>query len=207
MPYHRRYLHTSSWSLLLRPIPTRYEWAKIRHQPKTRAGAWHVPRSRKRRNQKKCAITRSGSQIHHAQILKAQRTNKMLRLPGIFARPPAASHLVPWPSDVNYIEESEVAYYITFPDIGYRDPCECVGDCFPDTCRNALLSIYCTPDCCSLEANCMNAPRTLSTINHFDTGRVGYGVYTTTYLEWATSWPSMLGVCANTQLWWKNNPR
>ncbi|OWZ21721.1 Set domain-containing hypothetical protein [Phytophthora megakarya] len=45
------------------------------------------------------------------------------------------------------------------------------------------MSIYCTPDCCSLEANCMNARRTLSTIKLFDT------------------------VCAKTQLWWKDNPR
>ncbi|OWZ21722.1 LOW QUALITY PROTEIN: Set domain-containing hypothetical protein [Phytophthora megakarya] len=36
----------------LRSIPTCYERAKIRHQPKKRAGAWHVPHSRKRRKQK-----------------------------------------------------------------------------------------------------------------------------------------------------------
>ncbi|OWZ22022.1 Set domain-containing hypothetical protein [Phytophthora megakarya] len=54
-----------------------------RHQPKKRADQWTVHRSHKRCNQKKCAITRSGSQIYHASTLKAKKTKTMLRLPRI----------------------------------------------------------------------------------------------------------------------------
>ncbi|OWZ21584.1 Set domain-containing hypothetical protein [Phytophthora megakarya] len=68
-------------------------------------------------------------------------------------------------------------------DIGDGDPCKCVWDYFPDTCRNATFSIYCTPDCWPLEAKCKNAPSTLSTIKLYDTGRVDLGAFTTKYLE------------------------
>ncbi|ETL97879.1 hypothetical protein L917_04917 [Phytophthora nicotianae] len=39
------------------------------------------------------------------------------------------------------------------------------------------------PQYCKLGAICSNAPRTLSSLKLFDTGRVGLGVYTTTDLD------------------------
>ncbi|KAG6586842.1 Histone-lysine N-methyltransferase [Phytophthora cinnamomi] len=184
----------------LKSIPTRWERAKIRHQPKKRAGSWYVARSRKRCNQSKCGITRSGMQIYHAKSLVATKTKAMLRLPGIKARlralhvrrpefiePSAPAEPVdaeaPWPHTVAYTETCEVPEEIAFEDIGDGHPCNCVGDCFMDTCRNATLAIFCTPDCCSLKAACSNAPRTRKTLKLYDTGRVGLGVFTTTFLD------------------------
>ncbi|KAE8899117.1 hypothetical protein PF003_g16960 [Phytophthora fragariae] len=184
----------------LKSVPTRLERAKIRNQPKLRPAGWHVPRSRKRRDQKKCGITRSGTNIYHAHTIKAKKAKAMLRLPGIKARlralhvrrpvfvaPSAPADPVdaevPWPAHVNYTEECEVPEGIAFADIGDGDPCKCIGDCFMDTCSNAALAIFCTPDCCALNAACSNAPRTLHTLKLYDTGRVGLGVFTTTYLE------------------------
>ncbi|GMF43960.1 unnamed protein product [Phytophthora fragariaefolia] len=125
-------------------------------------GAWHVARSRKRCNQRKCGIMRSGMQIYHAKSLVAKKTKTMLRLPGIkarlralhFRRPqfeePSApadpiEAEVPWHGNVKYLEECEVPDGIEFEDIGDGHSCKCVGDCFMDTCCNAALAIFCTP--------------------------------------------------------------
>ncbi|POM58928.1 Hypothetical protein PHPALM_36363 [Phytophthora palmivora] len=67
----------------LRSIPTRLERAKIRHQAKKRPASWHVSRSRKRRNQKKCAVTRSGTSIYHAHTVKARSTKDILQRAGV----------------------------------------------------------------------------------------------------------------------------
>ncbi|GMF31780.1 unnamed protein product [Phytophthora fragariaefolia] len=160
------YVDLAAMSEYLKSIPTRWEHAKIRHQPKKRAGAWHVARSRKRCNPRKCGITRSGMQIYHANAP---------------ADPIEAE--VPWPGNVKYLEECEVSEGIEFADIGDGHSCKCVGDCFMDTCCNAALAIFCTPECCALNASCSNAPRTRKTLKLYDTGRVGLGVFTTTFLE------------------------
>ncbi|KAE9242250.1 hypothetical protein PF004_g6694 [Phytophthora fragariae] len=119
----------------LKSVPTRLERAKIRNQPKLRPAGWHVPRSRKRRDQKKCGITRSGTNIYHAHTIKAKKAKAMLRLPGIKARlralhvrrpvfvaPSAPADPVdaevPWPAHVKYTEECEVPEGIAFADIG-----------------------------------------------------------------------------------------
>ncbi|GMF40717.1 unnamed protein product [Phytophthora fragariaefolia] len=129
-----------------------------------------------------------------------QKNKTMLRLPGIkerlrslhFRRPqfeePRApadpiEAEVPWPGNVKYLEECEVPEGIEFADIGDGHSCKCLGDCFMDTCCNAALAIFCTPECCALNASCSNAPRTRKTLKLYDTGRVGLGVFTTTFLE------------------------
>ncbi|GMF57252.1 unnamed protein product [Phytophthora fragariaefolia] len=90
---------------------------------------------------------------------------------------------VPWPGNVQYLEECEVLDRIEFVDIGDGHSCKCVGDCFMDTCCNAALAIFCTPECCALNASCSSAPRARKTLKLYDTGRVGLGVFTTTFLE------------------------
>ncbi|KAG3032719.1 hypothetical protein PC121_g1517 [Phytophthora cactorum] len=58
----------------VKPIPT--WWMRS-------AGAWRAPRSRNRRHQAKCGVTRSGTAIYHAHLLKARKVQTLLRLPGV----------------------------------------------------------------------------------------------------------------------------
>uniref|UniRef100_H3GPX8 SET domain-containing protein n=1 Tax=Phytophthora ramorum TaxID=164328 RepID=H3GPX8_PHYRM len=184
----------------LQSIPTRLKRAKIRHQAKKRPARWHVPRSRKRRDQKKCAVTRSGMNIYHAHTVKARSTKETLQRAGVKDRLRALHvrwpkfveirtetldlmKVVIWPSSVLPITESEVPEGLEFLDIGGGDPCQCFGDCFMDSCKNALLSIYCTPECCRLGGVCSNSPRNHPGLKLYDTCRVGLGVHTTDYIE------------------------
>ncbi|ETP49587.1 hypothetical protein F442_04907 [Phytophthora nicotianae P10297] len=105
----------------LHSIPTRLERAKIRHQPKKRAGGLHVPRSRKQRHQVKCSITCSGKQIHHARSVKAQKIKDILRsaemrlrLLELHARrpgyePPTTKDRVEWTTE-GRVELTEVSW-------------------------------------------------------------------------------------------------
>ncbi|ETP52174.1 hypothetical protein F442_02772 [Phytophthora nicotianae P10297] len=179
-------------------IPTRLERAKIRHQPRKRAVGWHTPHSRKRRYQVKCAVTRSGTQIHHVRSVKAHKVKELLKHPGVKRRlvelherrPVYKTHTesrvqlaeLPWPAGIRMIVECE-ANGITFPDLGSFDKCQCKGDCFWDSCANAGAAVYCTPSCCNLGARCSNASINRTTVKLFETGRVGVGVYTTTDLD------------------------
>ncbi|OWZ18029.1 hypothetical protein PHMEG_0007948 [Phytophthora megakarya] len=61
-------------------ILSRYARARIRHQKKRRAGEWHVRRPRKRRDQRKCAVTRSGYQLHHVHTVTALKMKKLLAM-------------------------------------------------------------------------------------------------------------------------------
>jgi SET domain-containing protein len=72
---------------------------------------------------------------------------------------------------------------VAFPDVGAFGKCRCVGYCFLDVCTNVASATFCISACCRLGARCSNAPRTLETIQPFDTKRVGLGVYTTTVLD------------------------
>jgi hypothetical protein len=72
---------------------------------------------------------------------------------------------------------------VVFRDIGAFDLCGCVSDCFLDVCKNVESATFCTPSCCSLDARCSNAPRTLETLKLFDRKRIGLGVFTTTALD------------------------
>ncbi|ETO63376.1 hypothetical protein F444_18897, partial [Phytophthora nicotianae P1976] len=183
----------------LRSIPTRLERAKKRHQPKKRGCPWHKPRSRKRRYQTKCAVTRSGTQIYHAHSIKAKKVKQLLKIAGVKSRlkalrlrRPNFKELVkggrvlldevPWPDGVRKISSCE-RNGIIFPDLGSYCKCRCIGDCFWDSCDNAEAAVYCTPSCCNLGARCSNAPIERSTLKLFDTGRVGLGVYTTTDMD------------------------
>eukprot|EP00644_Phytophthora_capsici_P018863 jgi/Phyca11/132296/e_gw1.151.17.1 len=89
---------------------------------------------------------------------------------------------VSWPAEITRITTCK-RNGITFPDIGRVDPCQCVGDCFWDSCSNVASGSFYTPKYCNLRARCSNAPRTLDTLQLFKTGRVGLGVYTTTDLD------------------------
>jgi hypothetical protein len=185
----------------LQSIPTRLKRAKIRHQAKKRPGSWHIPRSRKRRDQKKCAVTRSGTNIYHAHTVKARSTKETLELSGVKARlrdlhirrpefiqprvddvPALTDEL--WPTGVAPIAKYQVPEGLASEDIGEGDLCGCAGDCFMDSCRNAELSIYCTAACCSLDGACSNSPRASHpALRLYDTCRVGLGVHTTESIE------------------------
>ncbi|KAG2999094.1 hypothetical protein PC116_g19120 [Phytophthora cactorum] len=52
-----------------------------------------------------------------------------------------------------------------------------------DTCGIVGTSTYCTPETCSLDAVCSNAPTTRATLKLFDTRCVGLGVFTTNDLD------------------------
>ncbi|KAE8953786.1 hypothetical protein PF010_g30697 [Phytophthora fragariae] len=58
-----------------------------------------------------------------------------------------------------------------------------MGDCFWDSCSNVASASFCTQKYRNLGARCSNVPRTLSTLQLFETSRVGLGVYTTTDLD------------------------
>jgi hypothetical protein len=197
------YVETSSakegvhvWTIA--DIPNRYARAKIRHQGKDRLGVRQ--RSRKRRDQAKCAVTRSGSKVHHARTVKAVNIKQQLRSPEIKARldilrarrfifpaAPSVSGEVPveeveWPEGIDVVKECR-SNGVAFPDIGAFDKCQCVCDCFLDVCTNVASATFCTSSCCRLGARCSNAPQSLETLNLYDTKRVGLGVYTTTALD------------------------
>ncbi|RLN88064.1 hypothetical protein BBJ28_00003623 [Nothophytophthora sp. Chile5] len=149
----------------------------------------------------------NGSTIYHAHTVKAKQMEDLLRLPGMrnklsavrgyiptFVEPtPPPPYKVtqvnvyqtyvmeemPWPDWVKPITQSIVPAGLRFEDIGDGDACLCHGDCFADTCTNAKMAIYCTPDCCRLNAKCSNAPRTHPGLKVYDTYRLGLGVYTT----------------------------
>uniref|UniRef100_H3GY83 SET domain-containing protein n=1 Tax=Phytophthora ramorum TaxID=164328 RepID=H3GY83_PHYRM len=181
-------------------IPNRHARAKIRHQAKKKRAQWHVPRSRKRRHLAKCAITKSGSAIYHAKTFKAAIFKNLQSSPEVqehlenlhtrrttyqYSAQKASRNLlraVPWPAEIQRITSCK-RNGVKFPDIGHFDPCQCMGDCFWDSCSNVASLSFCTPKYCNLGARCSNAPRTLSTLQLFDTGRVGLGVYTATDLD------------------------
>ncbi|KAG2785763.1 hypothetical protein PC129_g17132 [Phytophthora cactorum] len=183
----------------IRSVPTRLARAKIQHQPKKRAASWHVPRSRKRRCQARCAVTRSGTQIHHAQSLKAKKIHDLLRIDGVKShldnlrarRPaykaPATDDCVflskqLWPPGIEEINECKMKG-IRFPGLGSYHKCRWTGDCFWDSCDSVDGAAYCTPACCKLKARCGNAPVNRKTLKLLDTNRVGLGVYTTTSFD------------------------
>ncbi|KAE8968997.1 hypothetical protein PR001_g27627, partial [Phytophthora rubi] len=181
-------------------IPNRHARAKIRHQAKTKRAQWHVPRSRKRRHLAKCAITKSGNAVYHAKTFKAAIFKNLQKSPEVqehlenlhtrrttYSDPAQKEsrnllRAVPWPADIQRIS-SCIRNDVKFPDIGRFDPCQCMGDCFWDSCSNVASASFCTQKYCNLGARCSNAPRTLSTLQLFETGRVGLGVYTTTDLD------------------------
>ncbi|OWY99635.1 Set domain-containing hypothetical protein [Phytophthora megakarya] len=169
------------------------------HQKKRRAGEWHVSRSRKRRDQRKCAVARSGQQIHHAHTVTALKMKQLLVLPAVRLRfvdlherrktyaPPVHDGRfsyaeVPWPATVQRVEAC-VSNGIKFPNIGDLGRCRCEGDGFIDTCENAAAAVYCTGSCCNLGALCSNAPRVRDTLQLFDTRWVGLSVYTTADMD------------------------
>ncbi|ETK86312.1 hypothetical protein L915_09052, partial [Phytophthora nicotianae] len=167
----------------VRSIPNQHARAKIRHQPKKRRAKWHVPRSRKRRYQVRCAVTRSGVEIYHARTFKAVKFQALQSSPEPVA---TAGQLqcqtVPWPANVQKILSCK-HNNVQFPDLGSVDRCSCFGDCFWDTCSNVASASFCIPKYCKLGAVCSNAPRTLVTLKLFETGRVGLGAYMTTALD------------------------
>ncbi|KAE8982712.1 hypothetical protein PF004_g21883 [Phytophthora fragariae] len=184
----------------MKSIPSGHDRGKIRNQPKKRRVECLVPRSRKRKDLAKSAITRSGLLIYHAKTVKAAQLKSVLRSPevklrlrNLHARRPSfpeypvqqTTLLIEEVSRPDHIQRIETcaASGVTFRDIGAFDPCECAGDCFLDSCKNVASATFCTPSCCQLGERCSNAPHTLNTLKLFDTGRVGLGVYTTTNLD------------------------
>ncbi|ETP55145.1 hypothetical protein F442_00280 [Phytophthora nicotianae P10297] len=83
---------------------------------------------------------------------------------------------VSWPDNVHKIDQCLNPDKVEFKDVGDLGQCSCAGDCFLDTCNNAEGAVDCTEDTCNLYGRCSNAPRNLSTLKLFDTGRVGVGV-------------------------------
>ncbi|OWZ07434.1 LOW QUALITY PROTEIN: hypothetical protein PHMEG_00020172 [Phytophthora megakarya] len=179
-------------------IPNRYARARIRHQKKRRAGEWHVSRSRKRRDQRKCAVTRSGNKIHHAHTVTALKMNKLLAMVTVKLRlvdlherrkadtpavhdPRFAHAEVPWPEGVERIEAS-VSNEVVFPEGDFGE-CRCESDCFMNTCDNATAAVVCMPSSCKLGALCSNTPRVRETSKLFDTQRVGLSVCTTADMD------------------------
>ncbi|KAG3101895.1 hypothetical protein PI125_g14305 [Phytophthora idaei] len=172
----------------LRTIPNRYAREKIRHQAKKWKDQWFVPRSRKRRDQAKCAITSSGSAIYHAKTVKAVKFKTLLSSPEVKMRlknlrarrttypdPTAKEERellqeVPWPAGIEEITTCK-RNEVKFPDIGKFDSCECIGDCCWDVCRNVDSATFWTPRVCNLGARCSNASRTKTTLKLFDTRR------------------------------------
>ncbi|KAG6951444.1 hypothetical protein JG688_00013732 [Phytophthora aleatoria] len=54
---------------------------------------------------------------------------------------------------------------------------------FMDSSANVGADMYCTPECCTLEAHCSDVPRPRQTLKLSDTDRVGLGVYTTVTMD------------------------
>ncbi|KAG3105379.1 hypothetical protein PI125_g13468 [Phytophthora idaei] len=54
---------------------------------------------------------------------------------------------------------------------------------FMDSYANVGADVYCTPECCTLEAHCSDVLRPRQTLKLSDTNRVGLGVYTTVTMD------------------------
>jgi len=187
-------------------IPTLAQREAQYHRRKLSKVDFHVGKSRKKRYQKRRAITRSGTHIYHAHNLKAKTMKELLAMPGMRAKlanvrvqkpvytlssepepydaESGVMTPIPVPDYVAEITANIVPEGLKFADAGDVDPCLCYGDCFAHVCRNADTAFYCTPAICRLDALCSNAPRTHPGLRIYDTHRLGLGVYTTQKL-WA----------------------
>ncbi|ETI50462.1 hypothetical protein F443_06023 [Phytophthora nicotianae P1569] len=66
----------------MRKIMNQLAIFKVLHPAKKQAGSWHVSRSRKRKHQAKCAVTRSETKIDHANFFKAMKMEDILSISG-----------------------------------------------------------------------------------------------------------------------------
>ncbi|ETL96925.1 hypothetical protein F442_06055 [Phytophthora nicotianae P10297] len=66
----------------MRKIMNQLAIFKVLHPAKKQAGSWHVSRSRKRKHQAKCAVTRSETKIDHANFFKAMKMEDILNISG-----------------------------------------------------------------------------------------------------------------------------
>ncbi|ETP31656.1 hypothetical protein F442_19502 [Phytophthora nicotianae P10297] len=174
----------------LSTIPSRYAREKIRHQPKKRNGQWHVPRSRKRRDLMKCAITSSGNAIYHAKTVKAVKIQTLLSSPEVKSRlKNLHARRTTYPDPTTRNERVLLTEFPGLPASRRSVVANATESGFPilgSLTRvrvNVDSATFCTPRLCNLDAKCSNAPRTLKTLRLFDSGRVGLGVYTTTDLD------------------------
>ncbi|KAG1705661.1 hypothetical protein DVH05_003362 [Phytophthora capsici] len=90
--------------------------------------------------------------------------------------------VVPWPTDVVEITNTENPNNIVVPDLGPMDWCGCDTICRPDSCPNALGSIFCARNNCLNGSDCGNRLRTMSGL-HLARGSIGYSVITSEDIE------------------------
>ncbi|ETI42986.1 hypothetical protein F443_11969 [Phytophthora nicotianae P1569] len=64
-----------------------------------------------------------------------------------------------WPHQVAHLRELYNPLATVFPDIPHFGSCNCEDPCRADTCRNALVNVYCNINCCPYEGMCGNTIR------------------------------------------------
>ncbi|KAG2895225.1 hypothetical protein PC115_g17904 [Phytophthora cactorum] len=150
----------------LKSISNRPACSRICYQVKKRNGQQYVVRAQVAKatgSGKVCS--NCGNHIYHAKTETSLPTEE-----------------IAWPEEIQRITTCK-KNGVTFPATGKFDPCQCIGDCFWDVCKNVASATFCTPTCCNLGVRSSNAPRVLKTLRLFATGRVGLGAYTNTSLD------------------------
>ncbi|ETO64934.1 hypothetical protein F444_17658, partial [Phytophthora nicotianae P1976] len=111
--------------------------------------------------QRKNAATKEvqDRRIYHAHLTKAQQGQAIQRLAGLrkrlrelherrptYQEPPFIPIEDPWPTGVTKLTVCNNPDNASFKDIGDFGGCECVGDCFLDSCSNTTGALYGTSE-------------------------------------------------------------
>ncbi|ETI36210.1 hypothetical protein F443_17619 [Phytophthora nicotianae P1569] len=111
--------------------------------------------------QRKNAATKEvqDRRIYHAHLTKAQQGQAIQRLAGLrkrlrelherrptYQEPPFIPIEDPWPTSVTKLTVCNNPDNASFKDIGDFGGCECVGDCFLDSCSNTTGALYGTSE-------------------------------------------------------------
>ncbi|ETK93172.1 hypothetical protein L915_03595, partial [Phytophthora nicotianae] len=114
-----------------------------------REGAAPYSRPRLFRDQKGHSVTNPSGCIRAANV---EPTGPRLRSGR------TADMLVPvlWPQEVAYLREQYNPMAEVVPAVLHFGSCNCHDACRFDTCRNALMNVYCNMNCCPYEGMCGN---------------------------------------------------
>ncbi|ETI42853.1 hypothetical protein F443_12108 [Phytophthora nicotianae P1569] len=124
----------------------------LQNRRSRREGATPYSRPRLLRDQKGCSVANPSGCIRAANV---ESSGPKLR------SHITADMLVPvrWPYDVAHLLKQYNPMATVFPAVPNFGLCNCQDPCRFDTCRNALMNVYCNINCCPYEGMCGNGLR------------------------------------------------
>jgi hypothetical protein len=171
------------------------------HRGKDRLGVGRT--SRKKRYSAMKATSRASKYVYRAQTTQSVFLRDLMRQPHVCealkelrAARAAAAHdcgnevsilrrhsPVPWPSSVIRINAQMNPNQVFFTAVGNLGKCNCIGDCYMDVCCNSATDTFCTKKTCNLDGKCSNSLREWRSLELFDAGTRGLGVFTSAAIE------------------------